>query len=133
VCISLDYFLLIKGVGFLGANPISVVIRLSNKQPSKTVTAKATAAQTSSSRGSSSHPRLSWGFPNYTLSRVPRLPNINYLQLAKIVPFLQQETTIVNGYRQRTASILNLGLKEKHNHITEILTTSYIFFFFFFF
>lgn len=50
----------------------------------------------------------------YTFSRVPRIPNINYLQLAKITPLLEDETVIVTGCGQSEAAPYFLaGIKTK--------------------
>jgi hypothetical protein len=38
------------------------------------------------------------GSPIYTPSKALRIPNINYLQLAKISPLLEHETDIVSSY-----------------------------------
>lgn len=49
----------------------------------------------------------------YTLL-VPRFPNINYLQLAKIMPLLEDETIIVTGCGQSEAAPYFLaGIKTK--------------------
>jgi hypothetical protein len=40
----------------------------------------------------------------YPLSRIPRIPDINYLQLAKITPLLEHETIIVSSCGQPEAA-----------------------------
>lgn len=58
-----------------------------------------------------------WDLP-FTLS--PESPELNYLQLAKIMPLLKHETIIVNGCGQtEMPHIPHLDLKQKHNHITD--------------
>jgi hypothetical protein len=42
--------------------------------------------------------------PHLAFSRVPRIPNINYLQLTKLTPLLEQETIIVSSCGQSEAA-----------------------------
>lgn len=103
---SLDYFLLIGELGSLGRGQ-------SLWSPGYAASNPAKPQEQQRQQRERPPPQASWGFPIDALSRVPRLPNINYVQLAKIVPFLQQETNIVNGYGQRTAPYPKPGIKTK--------------------
>lgn len=57
----------------------------------------AAGTSSSSSRDQQQPPQALWGLSIYTLSRVPIILNINYLQLTKITPLLQHRTIIVGG------------------------------------
>jgi hypothetical protein len=52
--------------------------------------------------------------PIYTLSRVLRIPSVNYLQLVNITALLEHETIIVSGCeRSEAAPYLTPGTKAK--------------------
>jgi hypothetical protein len=58
--------------------------------------------------------------------RVPKIPNVNHLQLAEIIPLLEHGTNHSSCGKPEAAPIPYLGLKQKHNWIlkeTKILTT----------
>ena len=96
----LDYFLLIGSTEFLGANLIFVVRISPTRNPpgSKSNQQKATANQqklqqeaaAAAAVGATGPLSVLWHL--YTLSGVPRIPNINYLQLVEIIPLPEHET-----------------------------------------
>lgn len=90
--IDIDLFRLllpaVRGVRFLGASPVSPNSNPANQQFSKC-----------NSSGSS----CLWPFQGSQFIPFPEFPELNHLQLAKIMPLLEHETIIVNGFRQTEA------------------------------
>jgi hypothetical protein len=147
---SFDYFLPLRGVGFLEASPISLFRIFPSSNPANQQRATANSAagtgtssggNRGSSRGGSSNgssggsggcssrecrsfQKPPWDSPIYNLSRVPRIPNINYLQVAKIMPLLEYSTVRVSSCGQsESAPSPTPGIKTKiypHN-ITRFL------------
>jgi hypothetical protein len=69
------------------------------------------------SRGAAAGHRPFWCSGIYTLSRLPRIPNISYLQLAKIMPLQELETIMISAMDNRKQpDIPYLRLKRKHVH-----------------
>lgn len=79
------------------------------------------AAGTSWITGSRHRHRPSQVSHIYTLSRVYRIPNTNYRQLAKAMPLLEHETIVVSCWSVdslKQPRVPHLGLKQKCIHIT---------------